>query len=75
MKRAKCRRLLSAKVAVGDANGTVHTLTMFNTIILNIVQDIPGDGNVKRKLLAAPPLRFLVDPQTNVVYSVQHILA
>ena len=49
----------------------VHTLTMFNSVISSIIEGVNG-ANLKRKLLAAPALRFNAD-KGDVVYSVQKL--
>ena len=73
MKRSKCTKHLTARVSVGALDGNYHKLTLFNTVILKIIDGLQPDGaDLKRKLLAAPALRFIVD-KADVVYSVEKL--
>ena len=71
MKLSKCGKFLTARVSVDGLDGKKYMLTMFNDIIRKIVDGVDG-ADVKRKLLAAPSLRFSID-RGDVVYSVQKL--
>lgn len=71
MKVTKCTKFMTARVSVGGRDGKVHTLTMFDSVVSKIIDGV-GGGDVKRKLLAAPACRFLVDKGC-VVYSVNKL--
>lgn len=73
MKRSKCTKHLTAKVSVGALDSNYHKLTLFNTVILKIIDGLQPDGaDLKWKLLAAPALHFTVD-KADVVYSVEKL--
>ena len=71
MKVSKCKKFVTARVSVGGWDGKVHTLTMFNSVISDIIEGVNG-VDLKRKLLAAPAFRFNAD-KGDVVYSVQKL--
>ena len=71
MKVTKRTKFMTARVSVGGRDGKVHTLTMFDSVVSKIIDGV-GGGDVKRKLLAAPACRFLVDKGC-VVYSVNKL--
>ena len=71
MRRSRCTTSATAKVLVTDSKDDekTYTLTMFADIINQII-DTNSTTNIRRALLATPPLKFNVDTN-NVVYSVQ----
>ena len=71
MKLNKCTKFLTARVSVESSDGKRHMVTMFNKVIMEIIEGITGD-NLKRKLLSAPMMRFNVD-KGDVVYSLQKL--
>ena len=68
MKVTKCSKFLTARVSVGDQDDKVHTLTMFDSVVSKIIDGV-GGGDVKRKMLAEPACRFLVDKRCVVYYA------
>ena len=50
------------RVSVGGLDGNCHKLTLFNSVILKIIERLQAGGAYsKRKLLAAPALHFVMD--------------
>ena len=70
MKRSKCKKFLTARVVVVSSDSKHHTLMLFNNVLKTIIGN--EETNVKRALLSANTLKFLVD-KGDVVYSVQHL--
>ena len=71
MKLKKCKTLETARVVVSDQGGREYTLTMFDSVIANIIEGVNG-ADIKRKLLRAPAHRFNID-KGDVVYSVKKL--
>lgn len=71
MKQAKCESYMMAKVSVGGSDGKLHNLTLFNTVLEKITDGVSGT-DLKRKLLCAPPMRFVID-KGDIVYSAQKL--
>ena len=72
MKRSKCSKHLTARLSVGGLDGNCHNDT-FQQCHLKIIEELHADGaDLKRKLLAAPALHFIVD-KGDVVHSVEKL--
>ena len=67
MKCHKCKTCCTAKVSVTATDGKIHSLTLFNDIIVKIV-----GTDIRKDLLMAPPMKCRVD-SSNVVYSIQKL--
>ena len=66
MKQKRCTKSQTAKVSIISRDGKLHTLTMFNDVITDIIGD---NSNIKRALLMADTMNFDVD-RNDIVYSV-----
>ena len=58
-------------MSVGGVDGQTHTLTMFNSVIMKVVDGVAG-SDLKKRLLSASAMRYNVD-KGDIVYSVQKL--
>ena len=60
-------------VVITDRNGIEHTLTIFEPTLTHLAESAPSTNtDNKRRLLMAPPHRFMVS-STNVVYGMDKL--
>ena len=69
VKTMKCMKKMMAKVVISGDDGEEHTVTMFNEIIVTLIDGVAGDGPVM-KLLMAERHQFTIDGH-NVVLLVK----
>ena len=71
MKTAKCKMMPMVKVVVCEQDGKQHVVTIFEEVLVQIVDGVSGDSTTM-KLLNAPTHKFLVDNR-DIVYSAQKL--